>query len=96
MNQRRVVCAAVRAFDGDVLVGIRHYSRDMHKQIESRFDGAKFQHRMGDDQGFVDQFGDYMTREEAFKVADAAGQVVNLEACIYGLDGWKLCSEGLY
>jgi hypothetical protein len=72
---RRVVCAAIRAEDGDVMLGVRHYSTDMHAQIHARRDGAKFCHRNGDDQGFVDQRGTYMTRRQAWNVAQAAGQV---------------------
>ena len=89
---RRVVCAAIRADDGDVLVGVRHYSHDMHAQIHARTDGAKFCHRSGDDQGFVDQRGEYMTRRQAWHVAEAAGQVRRA-----GHDGeGVLYSEDLY
>lgn len=95
-THRRVVCAAIRASDGDVLLGIRHYSRDMHHQIEQRVDGHKFKHRVDPDQGFVDQHGRYMTREEAYVVATEAGQIVRPEACGNGLAGPKLYSEGLY
>lgn len=28
-SERRVVCAAIRAADGELLLGIRHYSKDM-------------------------------------------------------------------
>ena len=93
---RRVVCAAIRAADGEILLGIRHYSTDMHRQIEQRRDGAKFAHRMDSDQGFVDQFGKYLTREEAYQVAQANGQITRPHACGEGLDGPKLYSEGLY
>ena len=95
-TDRRVVCAAIRAADGDVLLGIRHYSRDMHKQIEARRDGAKFAHRMDEDQGFVDQRGVFMGREEAYRIAAANGQIINFDACGIGLDAPKLYSEGLY
>jgi hypothetical protein len=94
--QRRVVCAAIRAADGSLLLGIRHYSRDMYKQIAARHDGFKFKHRRDEDQGFVDQRGVWMSREEAYQVAEAAGQIVRPEACGQGLDGPKLYSEGLY
>lgn len=90
--QRRIVCAAIRAEDDDVLIGIRHYSADMHKQIYRRVDGEKFTHRHGDDQGFVDQHGVYLTREEAYKVALAANQIVRPQACTNN----ELYSEGLY
>jgi hypothetical protein len=89
---RRVVCAAVRSDDGDVLVGVRHYSPDMHAQIHARRDGAKFCHRFDDDQGFVDQRGAYMTREEAHAVATQRGQIVRRCAG----DETRLFSENLY
>ena len=95
-KERRVVCAAIRAADGSVLLGIRHYSADMHAQIDARIDGEKFKHRFDEDQGFVDLWGVYMTREEAYQVALAAGQVRYPDACGQGLDGPKLYSEGLY
>jgi hypothetical protein len=91
---RRVVCAAIRAADGDLMLGVRHYSVDMHAQMHARRDGAKFAHRHGEDQGFVDQLGAYMTRSEAFTVARAAEQIVNWDAC--DIAGWRLYSEGLY
>lgn len=89
---RRIVCAAIRADDGEVIIGIRHYSVDMHRQINARWDGEKFHHRHGADQGFVDQHGVYLTREEAYQVAKEAGQITRPEACISD----KLYSEGLY
>lgn len=95
-KQRRVVCAAIRAADGDLLLGIRHYSADMHAQIQWRSDGWKFQHLMDEAQGFVDQHGVWLSREEAYQVAQAAGQIVYPDACGVGLEGPKLYSEGLY
>lgn len=89
---RRVVCAAIRSDDGDILLGIRHYSTDMCAQMHARNDGAKFAHRRGDDQGFVDQHGTYMTREEAFKVASAAGQIIRT----FDNGCGRLYSENLY
>jgi hypothetical protein len=101
VSQRRVVCAAIRAADGTVLLGIRHYSADMHEQIRQRADGEKFKHRHDEDQGFVDQYGVFMDRFEAYRVAHAAGQIINPNKCGNGLDGTgvvsaKLYSEGLY
>ena len=93
---RRVICAAIRADDGDLLLGIRHYGADMHAQINARGDGAKFYHRPDEHQGFVDQTGEYLTREEAYRVAEAAGQIAYPEACTKGINGPKLYSEGLY
>jgi hypothetical protein len=94
--RRRVVCAAIRAADGELLLGIRHYSADMHRQIEARRDGAKFKHRHDEDQGFVDQHGTWMDRHEAYYVATEAGQIMRGEACGHDLNGPKLYSEGIY
>ena len=89
---RRVVCAALRAADGTLLLGVRHYSADMHAQLERRDDRKRFCDLSGDNQGFVDQHGVYMTRREAYDVAMLAGQIVNHSACERG----RLYSEGLY
>lgn len=96
MKQRRIVCAAIRAFDGELLLGIRHYSMDMHKQIERRSDGDKFKRRLDSDQGFVDQWGVFISREEAYQIAEQTGQLVYPDACGDGLEGKRLYSEGLY
>lgn len=93
---RRVVCAAIRAGDGELLLGIRHYSKDMHCQIDARIDKSKFLHRHDEDQGFVDQHGVWMDRYEAYQVALAANQIVYPENCGNGINGQKLYSEGLY
>lgn len=96
-DERRVVCAAIRAADGEVLLGIRHYSEDMHRQIAMRIDGNKFKHRHDVDQGFVDQHGIFMSRAEAYQVARLALQRIDISACgQHPDDGWKLYSEGLY
>lgn len=105
LQQRRVVCAAIRAADGSLLLGIRHYSADMHRQITQRADGYLFIQKHDEDQGFVDQFGVWMDRFEAFEVAQRAGQIVRPEQCGQGLRfsdngdnhyAPKLYSEGLY
>jgi hypothetical protein len=94
---RRIVCAAIRAEDGELLLGIRHYSADMHRQIEQRVDGDKFKGRMHEDQGFVDQHGKWLSRVEAYDVAVAAFQVTRFGACRHvGGHKWELYSEGLY
>lgn len=91
-SQRLVVCAALRAEDGDILLGIRHYSPDMHRNIEARAYGEKFLRLSDENQGFVDQWGKYMSREEAYTVALEAGQIRYQYACSHG----RLYSEALY
>ena len=94
---RRIVCAAIRASDGELLLGIRHYSKDMHRQIEQRMDGTKFKHRLDEDQGFVDQYGEWVSRSEAHEIARANGQIFRPDGVGRELDGtYKLYSEALY
>ena len=74
-SETRIVCAAIRAANGQILVGIRHYSVDMYSQIMVRNDGENFINLSGNDQGFVDQRGNYYTRKQAWKIAFAANQL---------------------
>ena len=92
MRETRIVCAAIRANNGSIITGIRHYSSDMISQICARKDGEKFKHRHGDDQGFVDQRGNYYTRAEAWVIAEKQGQIVHK---LIGQEG-TLYSENLY
>lgn len=86
--QRRVVCAAVRnRSSGLVVCGPRHYDAIMREQMKL----AKGEWADGI-QGFVDQHGVFMSREEAWVVARAAGQIARR----VGGDGHKLYSENLY
>ena len=85
---RRVVCAATRNKKGIIAVGARHYDRLMRAQM-TRAGGRK--RWWGAEQGFVDQRGIFMTREEARQVAEAAGQI--LRRC--GGDRKELFSENL-
>lgn len=93
---KRVWCAAIRADDGEFVVGMRHYDAGMFEAMAKRVDGGKFHHRSGQDQGFVDSSWQYLTREEAYVVAKAAGQVLVEGACCDGPNGRKLFSEALY
>ncbi len=64
-----VVCAAMKK--GEIIVaGARHYDMVMRSQIEAMNVGSH-----GWEQGFIDQKGKFLTREEAWKIADAAGQI---------------------
>jgi len=87
---RRVVCAAIRAADGDLLLGIRHYSQDMYRQIAARSDGHKFIRRHDEDQGFVDQWGQWLSREYAYHVAVSTDRLTFPDECGYGLE--SLCN----
>jgi len=77
---RRVVCAALRRRD-TIICGPRHW--------DSICRGTS---KDGWEQGFVDQNGVFLTREEAWMVALTAGQI--LRRC--GGDEGRLFSENLY
>jgi hypothetical protein len=90
---RMVVCAAIRArFTGDTVLGPRHYDSVMRKQI----DGIPA-FSWGDpvDQGFVDQHGEFMSRQEAWKVAVDSGQI-RRRVGGDNADGGTLYSENIY
>lgn len=81
---RRVVCAALRDINGTIICGPRHWDSICRASSKD-----------GWTQGFVDQRGVFMTREEAWKVAEAAGQILR----ICGgetVNGGRLFSENLY
>ncbi len=95
--QRRVVCSANRVVSKGVeylALGPRHFSPTMHKHITlfKRLKlGTKTQW-LTSEQGFIDQFGVFMTREQAHVVAKAANQIVR--RC--GGDTTQLFSESIY
>lgn len=67
---RRVVCAANMFPDGTIILGARHWDPFMREQAK-----AYGLSKGGVKQGFIDQLGAFMTREEAWLVAEAAGQI---------------------
>lgn len=96
---QRIVSAANQFFipqeDGDVkelvICGARHYDRWMHKQlaaIDPNFSKNKYKCM----QGFIDNEGNFLTREEAWIVAEREGQIRQR----VGGDNPKLFSENLY
>ena len=88
---RRVVCSACRCIEtGHLIIGPRHFDSIMRSQLLREKDHLKYK-----DQGFIDQWGIYMSRTEAWKVAEAAGQI--LYRCGGDeADGGTLYSENLY
>lgn len=96
--QRVVVCAANRSRTGKVVCGARHWDNAMRGQVcnknwfSIRLFGRLTKSWRGAEQGFIDQFCVFMDRQEAWKVAESAGQIK------YGRDHSKgtLYSEDLY
>lgn len=92
--KRYVVCSACKSQCGELmLIGARHYDSLMHKTMKA-LEGAGYKWTAGE-QGFVDQYGEFMTREEAWIVARASGQI---RRRVGGdtLNGGRLFSENLY
>ena len=66
-----IVCAAVRTKDGKIIAGVRHFDNIMRQHI-----GVAFHPEWDwEDPGFIDKFGKFLNREEAWKIADDAGQI---------------------
>lgn len=94
MNQRRVVCAAVRYPEGQMLVGPRHFDGVMLMQYRRLFGEGHAGHAPGEEkavQGFLDQKGVFMDRFEALEVAKSANQIINKTQPEH-----KLFSEDIY
>ena len=89
-KQRVVVCAAIRRKDGKIVCGARHFDAAMRGQFLRG--GKRPKKWFSAEQGFIDQWCVFMDRQEAWKVAEAAGQIK------YGRDYSKgtLYSEDLY
>lgn len=87
----RIVTAANKMPDGTVIVGVRHWDSLMHRCAE-KMDDMEAGSKAREIQGFVDRMGVFHTREEAWKIAYKAGQIIR--RC--GNDGKRLWSENLY
>lgn len=88
--KRRVVCAACVFPDGLMLTGIRHFSPDM-RLVANKL-GYTTKDYAAAKQGFVDQWGNFLTRQEAYIIAYRQGQYNPYEPYTPG----TLYSEDLY
>ena len=93
-KKRVIVCAAMRDNNtGNVLCSVRHWDKHTHWLFDSPKEARQFE----DEQGFVDNKGNFLTREEAWIVAYDAGQIRytwNGQSC--EKEGGRLYSENLY
>ncbi|MBF84509.1 MAG: hypothetical protein CL489_08550 [Acidobacteria bacterium] len=69
--KRQVVCAANKYPCGTIVLGVRHFCPLMRQNIKAH--GIK-PTQMDMIQGFVDQWGNFMDREEALAVVKANGR----------------------
>jgi hypothetical protein len=102
MSKPYIVCAA-NVFYWDkfplgylIVPGPRHFSPIMNDILNALRTEHQVTGRFYDShkQGFIDQFGNYYTREQALQVVKMNGQNFNLRR--NGCDGDELFSEGLY
>lgn len=98
--KRVVVCAANIYRIGDhiisLLVGARHFDSVMRKQLETIDEEFTPEESTDWEQGFIDQHGVFMTREEAWLVAEDAGQIKYRVGGDMHNGVGKLFSENLY
>lgn len=109
--QRLVVCAAIRGTPGSarpgvVVCGARHGDcLNAAGQYGIKNAGLNPDGTRPWECGFVDQHNEFMTRAEAWKVADAAGQIRRPKGFERHYDDWReagvgdeglLFSENLY
>lgn len=97
--QRKIVCAANRfeMKDGTPLIipASRHYSPIMRSLAKMLAEHGIIKTMMvsGDDQGFIDQFDNYHTREVGLDIVKHSGQAFDPERNGHNRE---LFSEGLY
>lgn len=87
----RIVCAAVRYSDGFIVCAPRHFDPLMHELIPERY---KRDHSRAE-QGFIDQRRHFYTRTQAWKIAEANGQIAR-RCGGDAADCGTLFSENLY
>lgn len=68
-----IVCAAMLMKDELVVTGVRHFSPEMRLLLRIIY-GDKYYLQVKE-QGFIDNKGEFLSREEAWRVAELAGQI---------------------
>jgi hypothetical protein len=86
-NGHIVVWAALRNSENEIILGVRHFDSYMQQRIfRSGKDWSKAE------QGFYDNKGEFLTREEAWIVAEKSNQIIRR----VGGDGKRLFSENCW
>ena len=86
-NKNHIVCAACKLTNGLILAGARHLGPNMVAQLKKIY-GTPAKAPKVAEQGFLDRYDNFLTREEAARVAIEAKQIIGLKT--------KLFSEDLY
>ncbi len=89
MSEQRVVCAAILGKNGCLVCSPRHMDEIMREGMHNAYSSVFW---AGAQQGFVDQYGKFLTREEALVIAKKNNQIIR--RC--GGDDKRLYSENLY
>lgn len=87
VTPRKIVCAANRKNDR-IITGARHFDKVMIAQMELSGGLAWWRNS---EQGFIDQFGDFVDRQEAWTIALTQNQIIR-QVSSHG----TLFSENLY
>ncbi len=101
--ERRVVCAANRNKNGDMILGARHWDGVMQQAYRIYMNQLDFDEKEVKDltdfkeQGFINTWGEFLTRNQAWKVAEHNNQIINRVGGDTSDKGvGKLFSENLY
>lgn len=97
MHNSRIICAAnkLKLAGGTIIVvaGARHWDKGMHEIVDAFYSGLDQEL----EQGFIDQFNNFYTREEAWVIAETNGQIIRRVGGDTTLEGkGRLFSENLY
>lgn len=96
----RVVCAAIRHPQNAIIIcGSRHYDSVMREIIRFICGTPEVARKNGFhscEQGFINNKGEFMTREEAWTIARKAGQIIRLVGGQTDRETGTLYSENLY
>jgi hypothetical protein len=87
----RIVCVAIKYEDGTIISGVRHFCPAMRQLMLKINPDYKYWNKMKHEQGFLDKFSEFKTREEAYIIAKFANQIVR----DHHIEG-ELFSEHLY
>lgn len=71
-----IVCAAILMKDGTIVPGVRHFSPEMRIILHKMYGDNYHLHVL--EQGFINQVGEFLNRNEAWKLADINGQIRKL------------------
>lgn len=93
-GERRIICAAERHANGDIICSPRHNDSTHQDQRKKHSFDSQPGWRVAE-QGFIDQWGKFLTRGEAWVVAKNQGQII-FKVGGDQLNGGTLYSENLY